>query len=273
MPYQRARRTQTVQVGNESPSLPTLSSIQLPEHVLEGEKECSLEILFSPQKALCLSSSAANHAPHLLASNHHSKLVLKEGQELSIKRPLSPQTPYCRSPYASHEPTSLAPKPLSELALEGEKNYSLKRPFSPQTTQSCLMSLAPNRVSELALEDEEEGWILKCPFSPHNAQHELPRLLRNARPELALEDEQDKPRNKTKSQILRKARGKTGFVTKSAFLLLFLMASIFSVADAKTDCQIMHDWLPKNYTEVGTDCCSQFGISCYAGRIKQMYVA
>jgi hypothetical protein len=272
MPYQRASRTQTVQVGNETPSLPTLSSHHLPEPALEEEKECSLERLFSPQKALCLSSSAANHEPHLLAFKHRSKLVLKEEQELSIKRPLSPQTSYYRSPYAGHDPASLASKPLSELALEGEKSYIFKRPFSPQTNQSSLMSLAPNRISELALEEEEEGCILKFPISPHNDQHELPRRLKNALPERALEDEKGIPTSKTKGQILRITRGKTGFITKSAFLLFLLMASIFSVADAKTDCQIMHDWLPKNYTEVGTDCCSQFGISCTAGRIKQMYV-
>jgi hypothetical protein len=272
MPYQRASRTQFVQVGNETTSLPKLSSHHLPEQALVDEKECSLERLFSPQTALCLSSSAANHEPHLLASNHRSKLVPKVQQALSTKRPFSPQTTYCRSPYG-HEPTSLASDSLSGLALEREKNYSLKRPFCPRTTQCSRSSLSPNRISELALEEKEEGWILKRTFRTHNAQHKLPRRLKNALPGLALEDEQDIPRNKTKGLILRKsrkARGKTGFVTKSALLLLLLMTSIFSVVNAQTDCKIMHDWLPDIYTEVGTACCEQSGISCFGGRINFM---
>jgi hypothetical protein len=271
MPYQRVSRTQPAQVGKETPSLPTLSSRHLPEQALEDEKECSLERLFSRQTALCLSSFAANHEPSFLAPNHRSKLVLKEEQALSIKRTFSPQTNYCCSPY-SHEPTSHASNPRSELALERDKNYSLKRPFSPQTTLCSSSSLAPNRISELALEEEKEGCSFKRPFNPHNARYEPTLRLTNALPELALEDKQDTPTNKTKCQIMRKARGKTGFVTKSALLLLLMMASIFSVVNAQTDCKIMHDWLPKNYTEVGTSCCEQFGITCSGGRIEYLYV-
>jgi hypothetical protein len=58
---------------------------------------------------------------------------------------------------------------------------------------------------------------------------------------------------------------------KTVSFLLLLLLSIFGVAQALTDCQIVNDWLPKKFNE--TSCCEHDFITCAAGRITEMYVA
>jgi hypothetical protein len=73
--------------------------------------------------------------------------------------------------------------------------------------------------------------------------------------------------------IVRKSRMISSVRGIPSWILILLMLSILDVVQALTDCQIMHDWLPKMFD--GTACCKHSHITCHQGdwgRITAMYV-
>jgi hypothetical protein len=57
---------------------------------------------------------------------------------------------------------------------------------------------------------------------------------------------------------------------KWTFVLL-LIATLSSLVNA-SDCAVMNDWLPEMFSDLGTQCCFQTGITCVSNRITEMYI-
>jgi hypothetical protein len=205
---------------------------------------------------------------------------------------------------------SLSAIQLPEPALEEERVYTIELPISPQTTQDeheCspegLFTHRTSQLPELALvEKEEQTKSIKSFSCSSGTSHEPPSCASNQLPEPALEEEHKgiafspkhvfippRPQSSFNKERMKK-RGQARIPrvyrmspsAKSRGFLLILTLSIFGVAQAKTDCRIMSDWLPDMFNGTGTACCDQTftkcarnsvtkcGITCVDGRITQM---
>jgi hypothetical protein len=167
---------------------------------------------------------------------------------------------------------------LPELALE-EQEVSESIVVS-QTTQSNRSSsssyeiplLSCNLPPRQTLDEEQEGGYvyLTIPSRYSDNSRQLHALL-NTRGEQFSSVPQEYVRPKKiegqRGRAMRYCRSARGHGKSVSFLLLLLL-SIFGVAQALTDCRIVHDWIPARFNGTGIVCCVQSGITC--GRITQM---
>jgi hypothetical protein len=236
MHFQPASRPQTVLKSHESPSL---ASIQLLEPALDEEQELSLEFLVFSQATESCYSSNASHEVSLLASKHPPELALENEQESS-------------------------PEPVVQKTAQSKLSSS---------SSYEVPLLASNQSLKLVLNEEQESGRVSqtCPFIYSSNGCQL-RALKNTRGELFSSVPKECARPKTiegqRGRAIMRARGHG----KTVSFLLLLLLSIFGVAQALTDCQILNEWLPKKFNEAS--CCEQLElknvIKCVSGRITHM---
>jgi hypothetical protein len=257
MPSQRAISPQPVHTSNEPSSLastifqrqtrrsfwlepcrlpPSLESIYLQELALE-EEHASFR------------SPGTSHEPPSrisLAANQPKEQALGDVQDIHVS---------CTSP--------LIP-PLPETCSEDHNSsyFKAREHLKPSFGDECikntdLMSARPFRVPNI----KKRGKIF--PTDPRKNEldavshqlHDVGKRIEGRR-----------------GRAMGYRWSAPGHGKTSGFILLMMMI-IMGVAQALTDCQIMHDWLSEIFDGTGTACCDQSGISCHWGRIKQMYVA
>jgi hypothetical protein len=207
-----------------------------------------------------------------------------------------------RTLQVGNETPSLCAIELPEPALEEERDYTIKLPISPQTTQDeqecspeCLFTQCTSQLPELALDEKEEQTrSIKSPFRCSSSTvHKPPSCASIQLPEPALEEEHEgiafslkpvfippRPRSSFNKKRMKPEgdRGQARIprvyrmspIGKYTAVLLVVTLSFLGVAQAKTDCRIMKDWLPDMFNGTGTACCEQTGITCVDDRITEM---
>jgi hypothetical protein len=235
MPYQRASLPHPVHTSHE------LISVQLPGQALEQDQDSSLESPAVPQATESNRSCNAHHAAMLLDSIELPELALKE-EAFNFESIVVSQTPQStRSSSSSYEIPLLSCNLPPRQALDEEQegvHVSLRRPTRSSDNGQQIPALEITRGELFSFVPEE------CVRSSNI----------------------ERQRSRT-TQYCRSARGHE----KTSCFLLLIILSILGVAQALTDCKIIHDWIPSRFNE--TSCCEQSGITCVAGRITKMYVA